>query len=84
MTGDLVRTEARAILRDHLGCDDEAITEDSTVESLGGDSLDVVELAMALEDHFEISIDEDGEIMELSTDTTFSGIVDLINSKKGG
>lgn len=41
---------------------DEVIVEASFIEDLGADSLDVVELVMALEEEFGISIaDEDAE-----------------------
>jgi acyl carrier protein len=46
-----------------LGVDTETINRDSSfVEDLGADSLDVVELVMALEEEFEIEIpDEQAE-----------------------
>ena len=43
-----------------LGLSDSEITIDSTIQELGMDSLDNVEVVMALEDEFEIEIpDED-------------------------
>ncbi|MBI3998120.1 MAG: acyl carrier protein [Armatimonadetes bacterium] len=43
-----------------LGVDEETITRESSfVEDLGADSLDVVELVMALEEEFEIEIPDD-------------------------
>lgn len=44
-----------------LGCDADAVTEDSAiVDDLGADSLDVVEILMAVEENFGITIpDED-------------------------
>ncbi|MEK7299983.1 MAG: acyl carrier protein, partial [Nitrospirota bacterium] len=42
--------------------EDEVVPEASFVEDLGADSLDTVELVMALEEEFEIEIpDEDAE-----------------------
>lgn len=53
-------SKVREILARHKDIDPQAITEDSTFESLGLDSLDVVELIMQFEDEFGImlSVDE--------------------------
>ena len=50
-------------IRDRLGVEEEEVTlEAHFVEDLGADSLDTVELVMALEEEFEIEIpDEDAE-----------------------
>jgi len=48
------------IISDKLAIDPEQITAESTFsEDLGADSLDVVELLMALEDEFGLTIDEE-------------------------
>ncbi|MDR7532398.1 MAG: acyl carrier protein [Armatimonadota bacterium] len=50
----------RARVAHQLGVEEETITRDSSfVEDLGADSLDVVELVMALEEEFEIEIPDD-------------------------
>ena len=48
---------------DQLDCDPAVVKEDSKfIEDLGADSLDVVELVMALEEKFDIEIpDEEAE-----------------------
>jgi acyl carrier protein len=53
----------KSIIVEQLGVDESEVTpEASFVEDLGADSLDVVELVMALEEEFEIEIpDEDAE-----------------------
>ncbi len=53
----------RQIVADQLGVDvDEVTAEASFVDDLGADSLDTVELVMALEEEFGIEIpDEDAE-----------------------
>ncbi|MDI3538487.1 MAG: acyl carrier protein, partial [Bacillota bacterium] len=53
----------KEIIVDQLGVDEEAVTpEASFVDDLGADSLDIVELVMALEEEFGIEIpDEDAE-----------------------
>lgn len=57
----------RAIVADKLSISEEQITEGASfVDDLGSDSLDTVELVMALEDEFGMNIpDEDAE--KLST-----------------
>lgn len=51
------------IIKDQLGVEDKEITrETSLMKDLEADSLDAVEIIMALEDEFEIEIpDEDAE-----------------------
>lgn len=53
----------KGIVVDQLGVDDNQVApEASFVDDLGADSLDVVELVMALEEEFEMEIpDEDAE-----------------------
>lgn len=53
----------KEIIVDQLGVDEEEVTpEASFVDDLGADSLDIVELVMALEEEFDLEIpDEDAE-----------------------
>ena len=55
--------KVKAIIVDQLGVEEEEVTmEASFIEDLGADSLDIVELIMALEEEFEIEVpDEDAE-----------------------
>lgn len=55
--------KVKAIVVDQLGAEEADVTmEASFVDDLGADSLDVVELIMALEEEFDIEIpDEDAE-----------------------
>ena len=55
-----------AILAEQLDADKDNITADTRIaEDLNADSLDVVEMLMAIEDEFEIEIpDEDIETMK--------------------
>ncbi|MEA3288596.1 MAG: acyl carrier protein [Campylobacterota bacterium] len=55
--------KVKAVVVDQLDCDPAEVKEDSKfIEDLGADSLDVVELVMALEEEFDIEIpDEDAE-----------------------
>jgi len=62
-----VEEKVKHIIVEQLGVDEEEVkAEASFVDDLGADSLDVVELVMALEEEFGIEIsDEDAE--KLST-----------------
>lgn len=55
--------KVKEIVVDQLGADEAAVTlEASFVGDLGADSLDLVELIMALEEEFDLDIpDEDAE-----------------------
>ncbi|OPX89930.1 MULTISPECIES: acyl carrier protein [Pelotomaculum] len=58
-----IADKVKAIIVDQLGVEeDEVIPEASFVDNLGADSLDIVELVMALEEEFDLEIpDEDAE-----------------------
>jgi len=58
-----VADRVKKIIVDQLGVEEETVTpEASFVDDLGADSLDTVELVMALEEEFETEIpDEDAE-----------------------
>jgi acyl carrier protein len=62
--------KVKQIISEQLGVDeDEVTTSASFVDDLGADSLDQVELVMALEEKFEIEIpDEDAEKMRTVQD----------------
>lgn len=55
--------KVKAIIVEQLGAEEEDVKVDSSfVDDLGADSLDIVELVMALEEAFELEIpDEDAE-----------------------
>ena len=55
-----VEEKVKHIIVEQLGVDeDEVKSEASFVDDLGADSLDVVELVMALEEEFSVQIDPD-------------------------
>ena len=74
-------TEARVreIICEHLGVGEEEVTpEASFIEDLGADSLDIVELVMAMEEEFEVEIpDEEAEHIK-----TVQDAVNFINEHK--
>ena len=63
MTPEDLHSKIKAVVVDKLGVKEEQVTDDSNfADDLGADSLDLVELVMALEDEFDIEIpDEDAE-----------------------
>jgi len=62
---EAVHERVRAIIAEQLGVKLEEVTDSASfIEDLGADSLDTVELVMALEEEFGIEIpDEDAEKM---------------------
>lgn len=63
MTKDEILKKVKEITSEQLGVDDAQITPNAKfVDDLGADSLDTVELVMALEEEFDLEIsDEDAE-----------------------
>lgn len=52
----------KGIVAEQLGVEEGEITEETSFEDLNADSLDIVELVMALEEEFDMEIpDEDAE-----------------------
>ncbi len=63
MNTNEIETRVKKIVVEQLGVKEEEVTTDASfVDDLGADSLDTVELVMALEEEFETEIpDEDAE-----------------------
>ncbi|MFL0249886.1 acyl carrier protein [Clostridium neuense] len=66
----MIFEKVKGIIAEQLGLEKDEITMDSSfVDDLGADSLDIVELIMALEEEFDIEIpDEDAEKVSLVKD----------------
>lgn len=73
-----VREDIKGIIMEKLGVDEKQITDEASfTDDLGADSLDTVELIMALEEKFEIEIpNEEAEKL-----VTFGKAVEYIESK---
>ncbi|MDT8421124.1 MAG: acyl carrier protein [Desulfuromonadales bacterium] len=58
-----IEERVKQIVAEQLGVDEDQVTADAAfMDDLGADSLDTVELVMALEEEFDIEIsDEDAE-----------------------
>ncbi len=60
MSLENVEAKVKSLIADQLGVgEDEILPEKSFIEDLGADSLDIVELVMAIEEVFEIDIPDD-------------------------
>ena len=71
----MIFEKVREIIVDQLGVEEEEVAiESSFIDDLGADSLDIVELIMALEEEFDLEIpDEEAEKI-----TTVSDVVEYI------
>ncbi|MEX0899974.1 MAG: acyl carrier protein [Gammaproteobacteria bacterium] len=75
-----IEERVKKIVAEQLGAKEEDVTKDASfVDDLGADSLDTVELVMALEEEFECEIpDEEAEKI-----TTVQQAVDYIKANLG-
>ncbi len=73
-----IEAKVKQIIVDQLGVDEEEVTPEAKfIDDLGADSLDTVELVMALEEEFGIEIpDEDAEKI-----VTVQDAIDYIRDK---
>lgn len=70
--------KVKQTISDKLGIESDKITESSSfIDDLGADSLDVVDLAMALEDEFGVRIEDD----KLEKFITVGDVVNYLNGK---
>lgn len=74
----MIFEKVKEIIVDTLGCDEEAVVLTATLkEDLGADSLDAVELNMALEEEFCLTIPDE----DLINFVTVKDIVDYITGQ---
>ena len=67
-----------ALLSEQFGVDVDSITMDTSFEDLGADSLDIVEMTMAVEEEFGL---EDMDEEDLSGISTVADLVRYLKSK---
>ena len=65
-------TKVKKIIEEQLGVEGDKIQENASfIDDLGADSLDIVELVMAMEEEFDLEIpDEDAEKLKTVGDVT--------------
>ena len=69
----------KKIVVEHLGVEPEKVTEDASfIDDLGADSLDIVELVMAMEEEFEVEIPDD----EAENIKTVGDAINYVNTHK--
>lgn len=59
MNRDQISVQVRQLLAEQLTIDSTKVTEQATLDELGADSLDRVEIIMKLEDLFGVEISDD-------------------------
>ena len=81
MKQEEIFNKVKDLVKKQLAIDEKEITADASfIEDLGADSLDTVELIMALEEEFDIEIpDEEAEKIK-----TVQNVVDYIQSHLAG
>ena len=73
----MVFEKVRDIIVDQLNVDeDEVVMEASFIDTLGADSLDLVELMIAMEEEFEMTIPEE----DIDKITTVGNVVEYIEA----
>ncbi|WP_411826665.1 acyl carrier protein [Luteolibacter sp. AS25] len=80
MSDKPIEERVKDIIVDQLGVSADQVTSEAKfVEDLGADSLDTVELVMALEEEFDVEVpDDEAEKLQAVKD-----VVSFITSKKG-
>lgn len=75
-----IEERVKKIIVEQLGVKEEDVKpEASFVEDLGADSLDTVELVMALEEEFDIEIPDDEEAEKI---TTVQSAIDYVQNNQ--
>lgn len=79
MSAPNIETKVKSIIAEQLGVSEGEIRiESSFVEDLGADSLDIVELVMAMEEEFDVEIPDD----QAENIKSVKDAVDYINNHK--
>jgi acyl carrier protein len=74
LTREEILAKLRTILVEQLTCKETEVTEDATFDDLGADSLDQLEIVMAVEEEFALDINDD----EAEQITTVAQAIDHI------
>ncbi len=75
-----IESQVKAIIVEQLGVDAAKVTSDATfTDTLGADSLDTVELVMALEEEFSLEVPEE----DAANFKTVGDVIAYIKTTKG-
>lgn len=79
MNSEQIMEKVKSVIIEQLGVEADSVTlEASFIDDLGADSLDIVELIMALEEEFDLEIpDEDAEKI-----VTVNDVVEYIKNQQ--
>lgn len=73
-----IEERVRNIIVEQLNItEEECVPEAKFIDDLGADSLDLVELVMAMEDHFGLEISDD----DLAKISTIQNVIDYITAR---
>ncbi len=73
---ETIEERMKRLIANHLGvAQKDILPQSSFIENLGADSMDTVEIVMALEDEFDIEIPDD----VAETLTTFKSVLDYVS-----
>jgi len=75
---NMIFEKLAALLSEQFGVDVDSITMDTSFEDLGADSLDIVEMTMAVEEEFGL---EDMDEEDLSGISTVADLLRYLKSK---
>ena len=79
MNPDAILEKVKEVIIEQLGVEDESIKMDTSfIDDLGADSLDIVEVIMALEEEFDMQI-PDSEAEKI---TTVNDVVEYIKNNQ--
>ena len=79
MTRDEIFTKLTTILVDQFGVPADEVTEDATFESLGLDSLDLVEVTMVIDEEMGVRI-PDERLADIQTAGDAADVIDELES----
>ncbi len=75
----MVFDKVKEIIADKLGVEENEVKMETSFEDLGADSLDIVELIMAIEEEYDIQISDE----EAEKAATVGDVVNYINTLVG-
>jgi len=78
MTIEEIFNKMQEMVMDQFALSEDEVTMNTTFEDLGADSVDLVELVMAMEEEFEIEEVEEDDLLTLKT---VGDCVRFLNSK---